>query len=264
MLLHKPPTMLLQNPPTMRQKPSRTARCLTRRQNPSRRARCLIRHRRRLAECPTPQIGSPGTVQSPMMYNPSATTTIVSAEVASAAHARTHTAAGGELYAPTGTKGMMEPHNGEWSTQWAHERITQWQKRAGSSHRGERAGSAHRLSSRWQPLLGAAGGCRREAGIGMIDVAKGSVERCSVSQSVKVHGPAPRSMLAEHVNRPQFNYVVSSHVPNSVDRSPGPTATTRKHDTRSTVRSFSLRPPRGSSKPCVVLGLGLKVVPLQV
>ena len=47
------------------------------------------------------------------------------------------------------------------------------------------------------------------------------------SQSVSqlFHGPAPRSMLAEHVNRPQFNYVVSSHVPNSVDRSPGPTAT---------------------------------------
>ena len=185
-----------------------------------------------------------------MMYNPSATTTIVSAEVASAAHARTHTAAGGELYAPTGTKGMMEPHNGEWSTQWAHERITQWQKRAGSSHRGERAGSAHRLSSRWQPLLGAAGGCRREAGIGMIDVQ-------SVSQSVISRSrPAPRSMLAEHVNRPQFNYVVSSHVPNSVDRSPGPTATTRKHDTRSTVRSLSLRPPRGSSKRSCVSSLG--------
>ena len=69
-----------------------------------------------------------------MMYNPSATTTIVSAEVASAAHARTHTAAGGELYAPTGTKGMMEPHNGEWSTQWAHERITQWQREREQAH----------------------------------------------------------------------------------------------------------------------------------
>ena len=75
-------------------------------------------------------------------------------------------------------------------------------------------------------------------------------------------------MLAEHVNRPQFNYVVSSHVPNSVDRSPG-VQQLQLENTTHVVEYCSVpfvTTPAGllQAELCVVLGLGLKVVPLQV